>query len=384
MKEPITFNWGGLRHSLLKSEDPYTKALAGFSLKKSVLKIISVFVQKKMASKYATSLGDMIKRTASEPKPKMIYSGIKEKSIGIIFGPSKSGKTMFCENLGMCIASGETEYLGLPIDIDNRKVLFISLEEFYTGRTERNSKQVKRLIPTHGAEWLDNFIVINENMPRYLITDDDWKIVEDTINEVHPSIVFLDSLTHMYAGQIEESNKAKEVMRKIRELSERTETTIVVIHHTTKLYDRPLSIDVIAGSRVIAQECDFMIGLNKAMDGKRYIKDVAFRYAPTNDDKVRTFNIDDELWLNLSGEADEIKLLSVADGRRDEANKEKLLNFIVEQTESGATIIPFGTIEDRFADSREMSKPTIAANLKKLVQEKRVIKLEKGQYKVAS
>ncbi|PQJ08963.1 hypothetical protein CJD36_021375 [Flavipsychrobacter stenotrophus] len=384
MKESMIFNWGGLKYSLLKKEDQYFNHLIGYCFKSAVLKIKNKLTKNKVASKYTASLGDMIKRTASEPKPKMIYSGIKENSIGIIFGPSKSGKTMFCENLGMCIASGETQYLGLPIDIENRKVLFISLEEFYTGRTERNSKQITKLTSAHGTDWLENYIVINERMPRYLISDADWKIVEDTIYEVHPSVVFLDSLTHMYAGQIEESNKAKEVMRKIKELSENTKTTIVVIHHTTKLYDRPLSIDVVAGSRVIAQECDFMIGLNKAMDGKRYIKDVAFRYAATDNDKVKTFTIDNDLWLNISGEADEIKLLSVADGRRDDANKEKLLDFIVGQDERGAKIIPFSLIEDRFADSREMSKPTISSNLKKLIEEKKIIKLEKGQYKLAS
>jgi RecA-family ATPase len=87
----------------------------------------------------ASSLRDIIARVKKEPKLKMVYSGIKDKSVGVIFGPSKSGKTMYCENLGMSIAAGAKEYLGLPIDIDNRNVIFLSLEEHYANRTDRKA-----------------------------------------------------------------------------------------------------------------------------------------------------------------------------------------------------------------------------------------------------
>src|SRR5690606_24879444 len=124
---------------------------------------------------------ELIARVENEPKQKFIFSGIKENSVGTVFGPSKSGKTMFCENLGMAIAAGMDSYLGMPINIDNRKVLIISFEEHYTGRTERNIKQISKMQAEYGTDWVRNYIVASENMPMYLATPKDWQIVEKVI-----------------------------------------------------------------------------------------------------------------------------------------------------------------------------------------------------------
>jgi KaiC/GvpD/RAD55 family RecA-like ATPase len=88
------------------------------------------------------TLDALIDKVNKEPAIKFVYPGIAPGSIGIVFGPSKSGKTTFCENLAMSIASGANSFLGKPINCTGRKVLFISLEEFYQGRTARNTKQV--------------------------------------------------------------------------------------------------------------------------------------------------------------------------------------------------------------------------------------------------
>jgi hypothetical protein len=43
----------------------------------------------------------------------------------------------------MCMASGISEFLGHAITPNNYKVLIISLEEYWTQRTERNTKQAE-------------------------------------------------------------------------------------------------------------------------------------------------------------------------------------------------------------------------------------------------
>lgn len=335
--------------------------------------------------KYAVPLSEMIKRVENEPRPKMLYSGIKEGSVGIIFGPPKSAKTIFCENLGMAIASGEASYLGIPIaDMDNRKVLFISFEEYYTNRTERNIKEAAPLIDKYGGDWLEkNFIVANDNLPRYLNDGNDWKTIKGIIKREKPAVVFLDSLTHMYTGGIEDSETAKKVMKRLRGLAENTGTTVIVIHHTSKLYGSPITMDAMAGSRVVAQELDFMIGLNKTLDGTRYIKDIAFRYYDS--DAVKTVEIGNDCWLNvIDNDADEIKLLSALDGRLNNANKEKLYQFIVERTDAGEKEIPFSDLENRFVKTNEMSGPTAHTNLNKLVKEKKLIRVPVGKYQLAA
>jgi hypothetical protein len=340
-----------------------------------------VTLEEKSRNGQIVPLSKMMARVKSEPKLEMIYSGIKEKSLGIVFGCSKSGKTMFCENLGMSIAAGADSYLGLPIKIDNRRVLFYSFEEFYSNRTERNCLQSSAL-GKFGHEWLDKYMVVDEKMPRYLASNDDWKALSKSIKSCNPGIVFLDSLTHMYQGGIEDSATAQEVMKKLRNLLEETQTTIVVIHHSHKLYDKAISLDTIAGSRVVAQELDFMIGMNRTSSGVHYIKDVAFRYAPCKSEVVRTFEIDDRCWLNITGESDEITVLTSLDGRRDEMNKLKILQYIRETQLDG--FVTTKMLDNRFIPTGEMSHPTINNNLRKLLAEQKIVKQDKGQYRAAA
>jgi len=331
-----------------------------------------------------STLREMMTRVKYEEPLKMLYPGIKENSVGIIFGPSKSGKTTFAENLLLNIAAGSKEYLGSPLKVDNPKVIIYSMEEYYRNRVERNSMQAKRLIAQYGGEFLDNYIMNDEKMPKYLVSDKDWDLVKDFIASEQPSIVVMDSMTHCYKGSIEDSSVAKEVMERFHKLANDTNTTLMIIHHTHKMYDRLLSIDTIAGSRVIAQELDYMIGLNRTVTGQQYIKEVAFRYAPCNSEKVKAFTIDDDCCINIMGEIDEMSLVVTADGRKDDKNRDKLLKFFQDHAQAGRDIVPTNAVYQKFMVSKEMSKQTIHDNLNKLVIGRKIIKLGNGEYQIAA
>ena len=329
------------------------------------------------------SIREMIDQVKTEPKLKMIYSGIKENSFGFVFGPSKSAKTTFCENLGLSIAAGLDSFLGKRIEIDNRKVLFISLEEFYRGRTERNINQSEKLKELGVKDqWMDNYLVVDKKMPNYISNERDWENISTEISQHQPGIVFFDSLSRLYSGVIEDSKFAIKLMKTLRDLANDLSTTIVVIHHTPKMDNSPLTIHAMAGSRVLAQDADFMIGLNKTFTGKLYVKDVAFRYAPENSDKVTLLNLDKNQWLNPIGEAYEAKLLSEFDGRRDEGNKEKLLDFIKSNNENG--LVASASFKNSLIDTGAMTKQTLYSQLKALIKEGVITKVDNGQYKLAS
>jgi KaiC/GvpD/RAD55 family RecA-like ATPase len=78
----------------------------------------------------ARTFAEMREALKTMPKPKYLYRGITEKSFGLIFGPAKSGKSIFCENLAMSIAVGRDNFLGTKLDGKPKKTLFIGLEEF--------------------------------------------------------------------------------------------------------------------------------------------------------------------------------------------------------------------------------------------------------------
>jgi archaellum biogenesis ATPase FlaH len=332
------------------------------------------------AAVYTLTLNEMIRRIENEPAPEFIYSGIKEGSVGIVFGPSKSGKTMFCENLGMAIAAQLRNYLGLELNARNPKVLVLSFEEHYTNRTVRNKKQAEKLIAECGDAWMVNYIVATDELPQYISTEAHWRLLADIINSYAPGVVILDSVTRM-CQSIEESAVAQDFMRKLRNLASVTSTTVLAIHHTHKLFGQPLSMDNIAGSRVVAQELDFMIGINRTPAGTRYVKDVAFRYAPNDKETVTTFAIDEQCWLNAIGEEHESRLLASQDGRRNDTNAVKILGYLATKAETESPTASTGILEAHFVPS-EMSRGTLFNQLRKLVSDRKVVK-EDDQYKLA-
>ena len=95
-------------------------------------------------SNKVSPFGELINRYEGIKPPKTFWGGITPKSVGFIFGLAKSGKTIICENLALSIASGRKNFLGLPIELKKKKILFISMEENVGIRIiQRGNKQFK-------------------------------------------------------------------------------------------------------------------------------------------------------------------------------------------------------------------------------------------------
>ncbi|HUC81522.1 MAG TPA: BT4734/BF3469 family protein [Flavisolibacter sp.] len=337
---------------------------------------------KLLSTKGAVPLRDLILRASKEPPVPFVWSGIKKGSFGFIFGPSKSGKTTLCENLAMSLAAGLTKCFGMDIIADSYKVLFLSFEEYWQQRTDRNTIQASILYENLGTdEWLDNYISIDEQVPRLINSEDEWLFIERLITDSKANVVFVDSLSRLYTGGIEDSGLAKQVSLRLRELTNKLKITLIVIHHTPKQTGKPITIDSLAGSRILAQEADFLIAVGKTPDGRRYYKEVAFRYKPENSDMVKLFEIDSHLWLLPTAEMPETEVLKEKDGRTDDTNSEMILEFIVDKTNSPQGETYTSELMNEFVDSKIISKQTLYNCLSKLENQDKVSKKGKGIYK---
>jgi len=287
--------------------------------------------------KYSISLVDQIKKHKELPPQEYIWRSITPGSLGFVYGPSKSGKTTFCENLGMCIAYGLNEFFWSKIESkEPSKVLFISMEEYWRQRIERNIKQCEKLqVP---EELKDNFEVVNEEFPRVFTDNGELKNrLQEIIDETKPKVVFIDSMTRMAAKDIEDSTVCGAIAVVLRELANDNGISIIVIHHTHKLNGGGLSIDSLAGSRVLAQEADFLIGINRTTNGIRYYKEVATRYGQEKEDVIE-FDIDDNQWLQPIADLPEHKILELKDRRRNPSNVNKIVSEIKKSYENNVTI----------------------------------------------
>lgn len=276
---------------------------------------------------------EMMVELDNRPSLNYLWSGIKENSFGLVFGPSKSGKTIFCENLAIKIAIGAKEYFGYELSGVPKKTLFIGLEEDWKSRAERNSKQFEALNSDQKELMNSNYLYQPIEFNKRIVRKKDWESLFHLIVTSKSEVVFIDSITRMNPGQLENSKDAEFIMQKLRNICYDLGITLICVHHTPKMYDSPIVMDKIKGSSVFAQESDFAIGINKTSKNYRYIKNVFFRYAADDDDTVKEFEIDSDLWLNFTKEDEEDSILARTDRRR----KDKKRDFIVEFLDENAT-----------------------------------------------
>ena len=328
---------------------------------------------------HVITLQELVKRHDQEPEIPFLWNGIKQGSFGYIYGPAKSGKTIFCENLGLSIAAGLDNFFGQSISHDGSPVLFVSLEEHWRHRAERNNKQLKRL--SWDSDKQLNYVVVDNEFPRFFTATEDWETLNKAITDSSASVVFIDSLTRMVPGDIEKSARSRDASLRLRDIAYENDKTLIVIHHTPKLNDGgSLTIDSLAGSRVLAQEADFLIGINKCSNSTRYVKEVGFRYKQENDETVTTFSIDDYLWISPIAEIPENRVLKGRDGRFNSENADKVLEIAQNQSQNNDGIIQTKDCETEALD--HMSRSTFYDQWNKLRKAGRLLNIGKGQYKL--
>jgi archaellum biogenesis ATPase FlaH len=323
------------------------------------------------------TLGELLEKKKNMPQLKFLFSGVKEKSVGLIFGPSKSGKTIFCENLAMKMAIGADEYFDYKLDGIPKKVLFVGLEEFWENRIERNSTQINALTQVQKDLVKTNYLAQPFDFKSNINNDNDWQNLEKMILESQGKVVFIDSITRMNSGKLEDGSNAEKIMQKLRLISERTNVTIFCIHHTPKMGDRIISMDSIKGSSTFAQESDFAIAVTKAHTGKRYVKEIFFRYAAVNEEYVKEFLINPSVWLNYTGNISETGASVSQDRRVNNIPRTSMVEFLDSDT---CQTYKTSELVNYFKSKLQIGERQVKTYLTELTHDKKIKSKKKGHY----
>jgi hypothetical protein len=332
------------------------------------------------------TLDCLLEKIAGTPEPPKIYRGIMNPSVGCFFGPAKSGKTTLVENILLSIAAGLPEFLGESIQSDNNRILLIGLEEYYRSRTARNKRQKDAITEEHNLNpsWGENVYVVGEDFIKYVTSPQDWELLEKQLEIHNPGIVMIDSLTRLCLDPIEDSATASKIMKRLRDLSHKYGTTIILIHHSHKLEDRPITIASLAGSRVVGQEMDFMIGVNRSTNGVRYFKDVSYRYHPDDSEFVTRFSINDQNIIVFEGNVHEADILkSGGIFKSTNASETAVHKFMIEQTgDDPSKTVNAADLYKHLEETKILSRPTLHKALEKLIEKGLISKPAKGVYKI--
>lgn len=306
----------------------------------------------------------------------MLWNGVKENSFGLVFGPPKSGKTIFCENLAISFAVGRNDFMGYPINKEPQKIMFIGLEEFWRNRFERNAKQFSTLSDDEKKLFTSNFMVPDTEFPKTITTNENWELLRRTIQESGANTVFIDSITRMNHGKIEDSKTAEEICLKLRNISQDLNISLFVIHHTPKLGDEDISMDKIKGSSVFSQESDFAIGINRTSGNKRYMKNIFFRYADDSDDSHHEFEFDDNLIVNYKQVN---SFINFKNDRRVSENRELIANYF--QENSSQTLSTKECV-DYFTSNLNIKERQVKTYLSELVELEVIVSPNRGLYQL--
>lgn len=324
---------------------------------------------------------EMMEFYKTAPKKVFLWNGIKEGSFGLIFGPPKSGKTIFCENLAMNLAIGAKEFMGYDLIGKEQKVLFVGLEEFWMERIERNISQYKTFNNSEKELIKKNYIIQKIDFSRKIVSENNWNDLKELIRESKAKTVFIDSITRMNHGKLEDSKTAEEIMQRLRELCHSLSITLVCIHHTPKLFDKGIFMDSIKGSSTFSAESDFAIGVNRTSKNYRYFKNIFFRYASDSDDSAQEFELDDNLIVNFIAKSDEDEVLARSDRRRANDKKSIVLNYFSknpDKTYSKNELI------DYFMPKLNCKERMVENYLQNAVENKYVVNPQRGFYKFNS
>lgn len=205
--------------------------------------------------------------------------------------------------------------------------------------------------------------------------------------ESEAELVIIDSLSHLFAGKIEDSTAALKFFKtKFNPMLKELDKTVIVVHHIVKGNEKPIDQNNVAGSRVVLQEFQYAVGFGHLPKGgtNKYCCMLFNKYIPVDDSLAVLYNIDGNKWVQNLGRANKFDLFEgkKVDLRRNESNKVKLLNYFKNQYNLGNKAIKTAELKAEFVKSKIMSSDTYHSWLNKLIRDNIIKRESHGEYKL--
>jgi hypothetical protein len=192
----------------------------------------------------------------------------------------------------------------------------------------------------------------------------------------------------MFKGQIETSEPAINFVKNFRKHISILKKTVIIVHHNTKGNDKPIDQDSIAGSRIIAQEFEYAIGLGNIPTGKggNYLCMLFNKYIEKDDTAASLYKINKDNWVEYLGEENKHKLYvdSKPDYRTCTKNKDLIYDHINSQHSQYSLPTSTGELKKVFVENNTkiMSKDTLHKSLDKLMEEGKIDNPKHGTYQL--
>lgn len=229
-------------------------------------------------------MNEWLKGARSRPKPKPLFGPFwTSGEIALLFGDTGLGKTILAMQIANDIASGKST-TGLELALSGRVDYF----DFELSDVQHMQR--------YGSEDWSEFFQFSEDLHRIEIdlsvfqpaidSDDDWEVallkqIDKQIAQSESKIIMIDNITWL-SRETDKGKFALPLMQRLSTLKKERGLSMLIACHTPKRDEtRPISINDLAGSKILANFADsiFAIGKSARDSGRRYLKQIKARSA---------------------------------------------------------------------------------------------------------
>jgi hypothetical protein len=243
-------------------------------------------------------MSEWLRQAATQKKPNRLAGEFwREGELVLGFGTTGEGKTAAAVQIANDIARGYTS-TGLEVEIEASKDLYFDFEL-------SAAQHLSRYSDSGGIfEFSENLVRVELDISVYtrgVELVNDWELallnqIESYILESNARIVFIDNITWL-SRETDKGKFALPLMQRLVNLKKNHGLSVCVLAHTPKRDEtRPLCLNDLAGSRILANFADSIFALGKSASDPsvRYLKQIKSRSAETlyTTENVATFTFE--------------------------------------------------------------------------------------------
>lgn len=210
----------------------------------------------------------------AEDSRRIIGDFLSEGGITLMFAPAKVGKSIASVMYGVNVASGQSTLKVLVNECGPKKVLYFDFELSARDWRKRYLDEITGM-PYDFGQISDTFIRFSERVEFVDYKNFSSLILREilmVVEQEKPSVIILDNITYLTDGSLDPSLAAN-IMKELKGINKRFNTSILVLAHVPKQYGKPvpITVDTMAGSAQLKNFATDIVGIGKSGKGKGHV-----------------------------------------------------------------------------------------------------------------
>ena len=234
------------------------------------------------------TMNEWLLEAASKPVPKRLFDNFwAEGELTILFADTGAGKSALAVQIANSICNG-LPIPGFGLEAPQQSVVYFDFELTEMQLQRRYAEEHRQ-----GTDiWYEDHFQFHDALRRVEINGaaavfdnmKDWETylireIEQEVAAAGSSIIVLDNITYL-TREPDKGRFALPLMQRLNDLKKESSLSILVLAHTPKRDDsRPISLNDLAGSKILANFADSVFAIGKSQkDGNlRYLKQLKAR-----------------------------------------------------------------------------------------------------------